>query len=88
MAQVRLVGIGACPTCGQPVPGKMGVIVTWQYTRTGTWSIGVAPLDPDGDDTPLDWPMRWGHEDYTTVLQIDVPDGTTVTKIHPAEVSE
>ena len=77
MAQVRLVGIGACPTCGQPVLGKMGVIVTWQYTRTGTWSIGVAPLDPDGDDTPLDWPMRWGHEDYTTVLQIDVPDGTT-----------
>ena len=50
-----------------------------------TWAIGLAPAD---ENVPLpSWPMRWalGGRGYTTELQIDVPDDTTVEQLADAQ---
>ena len=85
IGQVRVAGVGKCPTCDQPTQSKVGILVTWHYTLAGTWSIGVAPADEDGG-IPA-WPMRWSHKGYTTVLEMDVPAGTVVTRLATEVVS-
>lgn len=59
--------------------GDTGLIVTGQYDRagTGSWDIGISLLDEDL--TPPDWAIRTSFEDYTTVIEIDVPDDFTLT---------
>lgn len=53
------------------------VYVTGQYSRCGSgcWSVSVEPAD---EDNLPDWPMRIYFEGYSTVIEIDVPDDTTV----------
>ena len=68
-------------------PGGTGLIVVAHYGRNGTWSVGIAPLG-DLDDGPEfalpDWNARLGagNERYSTVLTLDVPDGTTLTEVN------
>ena len=52
------------------------LIVTGEYSRVGggTWDIGVSLYD-DSVLAP-DWAMRLRFEDISTVLEVDVPDGT------------
>lgn len=61
-------------------PGGDGVTVTAFYLKSGTWTVGVAPLD---EDRPIpDWPMSIGRSPgcaYSSELTITVPDGTTLT---------
>ena len=47
----------------------------------GCWSVGLMPLDEDEPMPP--WPMRWRFEAYSTVLEIEVPDGATVRFVVP-----
>ena len=76
-----------------------GLVVTWQYTAHGTWSIGIAPLW-EGVELP-DWPMKWeldprnGPDDqwaskagrprprYSTLLTLTVPDDVYATRLYP-----
>jgi hypothetical protein len=60
------------------------------YILTGTWVVGVAPYD---EDTPLpDWPIRIepaakSEPSYSSVLVIDVPEGTEALNIDGRPVS-
>lgn len=54
--------------------GNTSLIVTGQYDRfgTGTWDIGISLYD---EELSLpDWNIRTCFEDYSTVVEIDVPD--------------
>lgn len=55
------------------------LVVTGQYDRngTGTWDIGISLQDEDLSYP--DWDMRISFEEYTTVLEIDVPDDFELT---------
>ena len=75
-AQVTVCGMGPCPTCGQETSNKVGFIVAWTYTKAGTWSIGIAPLDDES--TIPEWPMKWGQRHYSATLSVEVPEGTRV----------
>ena len=64
---------------GKPIIFKVSadgkaVFVTGQYSRYGnnTWGIDIAFED---EDSKPDWTMRLSFKDYTTVLEMDVPDG-------------
>ena len=64
--------------------GDDAVLVVGQYApgHAGGWLIGIAPWDPDHNDTPVpEWPMRLGRSDadYSPGLEIEAPDGVTVT---------
>lgn len=51
-----------------------GLIITGQYGRfnSACWDIGISLSD---DEKPApDWAIRISFEDYSTVLEIDVPD--------------
>ena len=54
------------------------VIITGQYDRlnNGCWDIGVSLFDEE--IMAPDWAMRILFEDYSTVLEIDVPDDVTL----------
>ena len=56
------------------------VFVTGQYSRfgNGCWGIDVAAAD---EDNLPDWNMRIGFEDYSTVLEIEVPDDVQIEHI-------
>ena len=60
-----------------------GLLITGQYCpgNSGSWLIGIANHDPDGNDRPMpDWPARFIVNDrderyrFNPVLLIDVPD--------------
>ena len=57
------------------------LVVTGLYTHTGVWSVGICTEE---DCTLPNWPMRWTADGYSTVLEIDVPDGTKVACITEA----
>lgn len=58
---------GALIVAGIYSPGDM---------RTGTWLVGVAPLD---EDVPLpSWPIEVGSDRYTTTLTIEAPDTANI----------
>lgn len=55
------------------------LVVTGQYDRfrNGCWDIGVSLFD---EEIPApDWNMRISFEDYSTVLEVDVPDDFSLT---------
>jgi hypothetical protein len=67
------------------VPG--GLVVTGQHGRdcagdvSVSWQIGVAPYDPDHEDTPPPaWPMRFERSErgYSLRLVIEAPEGVEV----------
>lgn len=63
------------------------VVVVHLVGQTGTWSVGIAPLD-EGHPLP-DWPMRWAIRSdcvHSAELQIDAPDSARVAIIEPSEV--
>ena len=80
-AEVSVLARGKCPTCGHELDDRGALVVTWQYTQRGTWSIGIAKFEEE--DAMPDWPMRWGHRGYSTTLEIDVPPGTVVRQLYP-----
>ena len=53
------------------------LFVTGQYSRnnTGCWDVGVSIED---ENNCPEWDMRIYFEDYSTVLEIDVPDDFTL----------
>ena len=55
------------------------VVVTGQYSRFRNccWDVGVSLLDKL--QNAADWAMRISFEDYSTVLEIDVPDDFSLT---------
>ena len=64
-----------------------GLVVVAEYDykglAIGCWLIGIVQL---GEDVALPgWPMRWSNKEYTTVLEIDVPEGTRVVQVLPKE---
>ncbi len=61
--------------------GDKRMAVTGVYGQECMWSVGIAPIE---DDEPMpDWPMRWRFEGYSTVLEIDLPDGFEITLAQP-----
>lgn len=61
-------------------PTGAGVLVVGAYNKVlpGVWFVGIAPLD---EDVPLpQWAMdgKWRAENYTTVLRLELPDGSTI----------
>ena len=50
------------------------LVVTGQYGRSGlgTWDVGISL--PDEELPMLEWAIRVRFEDYTTVVEVDVPD--------------
>lgn len=48
---------------------------------SGCWAVGI--LQVEEDDKLPDWPMRWSFANYSPVLEIDTPDDTAVTLVHP-----
>ena len=78
---------------GEPIQcvieaGGTALVVTGQYDRngTGTWDIGISLQDEDLSYP--DWDMRISFEDYTTVLEIDVPDDVELTWYNNGERTE
>lgn len=74
-----------------PEPGRgLNVQICYVVGRyaagdlAGCWTIGLCQFD---EDVALpDWPMKWGHEGYSVVLEIEVPEGTTVAPmVQPPE---
>lgn len=83
------IGCFEKPAAVNVVYGEAGVRVWAVYARgeTGTWMIGIEPLD---EDIPVpDWPIRMGLSDggYSTEIAMDVPDGATVSQVFPAPES-
>lgn len=64
------------------------LVITGQYNRhgTGTWDIGISLQDEDLSIP--DWDMRISFEEYTTVLEIDVPDDFELTWYNDGERME
>jgi len=62
--------------------GEQRLHVSGIYGQSNVcWHVGIAPGD---EDEPLpDWPMRWSAKGYTTVLEIDVPEGFEVALVKP-----
>lgn len=58
-------------------PDGSALLVHAAFTRNGTWSLGVAPVD---DDTPIPpWPINVGQSPecvYSARLAVTVPYGT------------
>ena len=50
------------------------LVITGQYGlyKQGSWSVGVTP--PDEELPTPDWAVRVRFEDYTAVVEVDVPD--------------
>lgn len=58
------------------------MLVTGAYGKgSGCWAVGIAPAE-EGDSLPP-WPMRWSFEGYSTILEIDAPDGALPRLIVP-----
>lgn len=57
------------------------------YERNGCWSVGACQVD---EDVPFPaWPVtiraaRDREPRYTAVMEIDAPEGTRLTNIHPS----
>ena len=67
--------------------GRLLVFV--QYAANGLspcWMIGLSQVDED-DPLPA-WPMRWSiaERGYSLSLEIDLPDGSIITKELPKAV--
>jgi len=61
--------------------GDQRMAVTGVYGQGCMWSVGIAPIE---DDEPMpDWPMTWSFSGYSTVLEVEVPDGFEVTLVQP-----
>jgi hypothetical protein len=64
--------------------GDERMLVTGTYAPhgiAGTWVVGIAGAD---EDEPMpSWPMRWSFKGYSTILEMDVPDGFEVTLVYP-----
>ena len=61
------------------------VVAEYDYKGLGVgcWLIGIVQL---GEAAALPgWPMRWSNEEYTPVLELDVPEGTRVVQVLPKE---
>lgn len=76
-------GIDNCASC-EPIQcvitaGGTSLIVTGQYNRmgTGTWDIGISLYDEEL--SAPEWDIRTGFEDYSTVVEMDVPDDVELT---------
>lgn len=58
------------------------MIVIGQYSRieTGCWDIGIAQVEVDCDKyLPIpDWNMSFSSSEYSVILDIEVPDDTTI----------
>ena len=69
-----------------PEDGGMLVFVDYAPQNImACWMIGIAQVD---EDKPIpEWPMRWGtHErGYSIQFEVDIPDGTVITKVRPME---
>ena len=55
------------------------MIITGQYNRNknGCWDIAIGQID---EDTPIpNWHMQFTAEGYSTILEVYVPDDTTLT---------
>jgi hypothetical protein len=68
----------------EPVSFVVGgvLLVTVGYGDNGTWGVGLAQWE-EGQKIP-DWPMRFKNadwNDYSIVLEIDVPDEVSVVKV-------
>ena len=64
--------------------GDQRMLVTGIYAPhnvSGTWAIGIAPAEED--ETIPDWPMTWSFQRYTTVLEVELPEGFEITLVHP-----
>lgn len=80
---VEAVKLKTCEMGHQhPDPDKtIRMAITGVFGKGCCWSIGIAPV---GDDEPMpDWPMRWRFEDYTAVLEVDIPADATVKLVYP-----
>lgn len=68
-----------------PDGGQMRVYA--RYERTGAWSVGAAQAD---EEVPFPaWPVKVRaavrtETRYSAVMEIDAPEGTRLTNIHPA----
>lgn len=62
-----------------------------RYERHGCWSVGASQVD---EEVPFpSWPVKVrgaaGREPrYSAVMEIDAPDGTRLTNIHPAPTED
>lgn len=58
------------------------MIVIGQYSRieTGCWDIGIAQVEVDCDKyLPIpNWNMSFSSSEYSVILDIEVPDDTTI----------
>lgn len=77
--------IGCCggghPATVCVIADGFGLYVTAQYAIAGVacWMIGISQLN---EDVPLPpWPMQWFAEGYSTVLEIEVPDGFVIKEM-------
>lgn len=62
--------------------GDDGLRVVGMYAVTsGTWMIGVEGIDRDEDIMP-DWTGVMTFEGYSTILEFEVPDDATITKVN------
>lgn len=74
---------------GKPITFKVtaedkSIYVTGRYNlhRNGCWGIEIAP---GAEDESPDWPMRVTIMGYSSVLEIDIPDGARVHVEHIEE---
>ena len=83
-AEVLLTDDGCCQHCGHKAnPGGGAMIVSLQYSKRGTWSVGIAPAT---DDKPMpEWPMRFEFKAYSTYLYINVPESTKARVLYPED---
>ena len=78
---------------GNPIQCRLdssegSMLVIGQYARNDNpcWDIAIGQVD---EDVPIPyWPMKFSSEGYTTVLEIGVPDDTTLTWFDNMEAVE
>lgn len=61
-------------------PTGAGVLVVGAYSKVipGVWFVGLAPLDEDVPFPPWAEAGRWRAENYSTVLRLELPEGSTI----------
>ena len=62
-----------------------GLQIGIEFAGPGTWEIAVGQIDEDTPVTATD--MRLSVDGYTMVLDLDVPDGSYVTRFWPDDPS-
>lgn len=66
-------------------PDGGALLVFLQYApapASDCWMVGYAP-DTEGAGIPAGWSLTPGADGYTAQLDLEVPDGTTVTRVLP-----